>query len=161
MSTNDVPGANSKNFDVLRTGCWAEHDDGSLLFVKGTEGGQVVYDLYDVIQDPVVYYQDAMLEDSFKRAFSYPPIGTSADKWTWHDKTPFPWDRVMKAVNRPTPIHADVNDTLSAAQRVAESLRLRGKQLTEDDIDHKTDKIVAKTKSFFGRLEKAIAAFKE
>lgn len=39
MSTNDVPGANPVNKDILAAGCWAEHADGSLLFVKGNEGG--------------------------------------------------------------------------------------------------------------------------
>lgn len=31
MATDDVPGANPANADVLCAGCWAEHDDGSKL----------------------------------------------------------------------------------------------------------------------------------
>lgn len=31
MSTNDVPGAKTENRDVLAMGCWAEHEDGSLI----------------------------------------------------------------------------------------------------------------------------------
>ncbi len=107
MSTSDVPGANPKNADKLATGCWAEHSDGSLLFVKGTENGQIVYELYDVVQTPPVYYQDAMREEAFKKAFSAPPVGASKEDWTWHDKTPFPWARVMKTFDKPVPVAAD------------------------------------------------------
>lgn len=90
MSTNDVPGANPKNAYVLAAGCWAEHADGSLIYVKGTENDQVVYEIYDIAQDPPVYYQDAMREKAFKQQFSFPPVGASPEEWTWHDKTPFP-----------------------------------------------------------------------
>src|SRR5690349_15632121 len=124
MATNDVPGANPVNADQLRSGCWAEHQDHSLIFVKGTENDQVVYEIYDMAADPVVYYQDAMRADAFKKQFSYPPTGASAEKWTWHDKTPMPWDRIFKNVERPTARIADVQKELSAAARVAESLRL-------------------------------------
>lgn len=48
MSTNDVPGANPKNADVLAMGCWAEHEDGSLIFVESVEGGTVVYSIFDI-----------------------------------------------------------------------------------------------------------------
>lgn len=161
MATNDVPGANPANADVLATGCWAEHDDGSLLFVKGTENSQVVYELYDIAQDPSVYYQDAMREDAFKESFSYPPVGQSADKWTWHDKTPFPWNKVMKTFDKPRPVHADVHDTLSAAARVAQSLRLRAKQLTEQDVAQGTDQVRTKGRSILERIERAIEAFAE
>lgn len=161
MSTQDVPGANPANNDELAAGSWAEHDDGSLLFVKGTEAGQVVYELYDLDQDPPVYYQDAMLEDAFKTSFSYPPVGTSSDKWTWHDKTPFPWARVMKTFDKPRPVHADVHDTLSAAARVAKSLRLRAQDITEEEIGPRTEQVRAKGKSIFERLERALEAFAE
>ena len=103
MATQDCPGANPANADVLAAGCWAEHDDGSLLFVKGTENQQVIYELYDLAQQPPVYYQDAMREDAFKKAFSYPPVGSSPERWTWHDKTNFPWTKVMKTFFRSTP----------------------------------------------------------
>ena len=36
MSTNDVPGAKAANGDELAALNWAEHDDGSYIFVLGT-----------------------------------------------------------------------------------------------------------------------------
>lgn len=161
MSTNDVPGANPTNSDKLGAGCWAEHDDGSLLFVKGSEGGQVIYELYDVAQNPPVSYQDAMRESSFKDAFSYPPVGKSAEKWTWHDKTPFPWSRVMKMIDKPRPVAADVHDMLSAASRVAESLRLRAHKIQKEDIEHGTDRTERKARPIMDRLARAFEAFAE
>lgn len=156
MSTNDVPGANPKNADKLATGCWAEHADGSLLFVKGTEGGQIVYELYDVAQTPPVYYQDAMREDAFKKAFSAPPVGQSAEEWTWHDKTPFPWTRVMKTFDKPVPTPADVHDTLSAAARVAESLRLRAQKLSAEALQPQVEQRTRKGRAIADRISRAL-----
>lgn len=162
MATHDVPGANPANADVLAAGCWAEHEDGSLIYVKGTENDQVVYEIYDLAQDPPVYYQDAMREDAFKKQFSWKPMNPANPiKWAWHDKTPFPWSRVMKTFDKPTPVHADVHDTLSAAARVAQSLRLRAHKLTEEELKDKTDRIVRKGKSILDRLERAYSAFME
>ena len=162
MATADVPGANPANADVLAAGCWAEHSDGSLMYVKGTEGGQVVYELYDLAQDPPVYYQDAMREQAFKDAFSYPPNGKSADKWTWHDKTPFPWHRVMKTFDKPRPVHADVHDTLSAAARVAQSLRLRAQKLQPEEVTHLSPQEVPKGgRGIADRIQRALDAFLE
>lgn len=161
MATNDVPGANPANADQLGLGSWAEHADGSLIFVQGVETDQVVYQIFDLAQDPPVYYQDAMREDAFKQQFSFPPVGKSADKWTWHDKTPFPWAKVMKTFDKPRPVHADVHDTLSAAARVAQSLRLRAKQLTEQDVAQGTDQVRTKGRSILERIERAIEAFAE
>jgi len=155
MSTHDVPGANPANADVLAAGCWAEHDDGSLIFVKGTEGGQIVYEIYDVGQDPPVKYQDAMRELAFQDQFR------SFDEWTWHDKTPFPWSRVMKTFDKPRPEHADVHEELSAAARVAESLRLRARDLTEEEVTPRTEQRRRKGRSIMERLERALEAFGE
>ncbi len=122
MSTNDVPGYKKEHQDELAMGCWAEHDDGSLILVEAMEGGRVVYCIFDMDPDPPVEYRDAMLEDDFKEKFSWPT--DTGDKWTWHDKTPFPWDRIMDefpAGNKASSAGAIMN----AARRVAESLRLR------------------------------------
>lgn len=73
MATNDVPGANPSNADQLRMGCWAEHEDGSLIFVKSVEGSRVIYELYDVASNPIVQYTDAMPEEGFKTQFSWDP----------------------------------------------------------------------------------------
>lgn len=57
MSTNDVPGLNPKNRDELHAGCWAEHDNGTLIYVLGTEGNKVIYDLFEfpVGGEPVMW----------------------------------------------------------------------------------------------------------
>lgn len=130
MSTNDVPGAVARNNDTLAMGCWAEHDDESLIFVESTEGGNVVYSIFDVAREPAVEYRSAMPEASFKKTFSW-SAGSKNEKWTWHDKTPFPWDRVM--TNFPEGERAaSADDTLSAAERVAESLNLRAQEVSKD-----------------------------
>jgi hypothetical protein len=68
MSTNDVPGFNPANNDELKAQCWAEHEDGSLLLVQSTEGGRVVYMMFD-ISDGIAEYRDAMPEKQFKEVF--------------------------------------------------------------------------------------------
>lgn len=162
MATQDCPGANPANADQLKSGCWAEHEDGSLIYVKGTESGQIVYEIYDLAQEPPVYYNDAMREDDFKKAFSFPPVGTSKEKWTWHDKTPMPWNRVMRTFGKPKPEHADVHDTLSAAARVAESLRLRGQKLAESDVVNQVATEGQKAAvSIYQRFKRAFDAFME
>lgn len=161
MSTQDVPGANPANADILAAGSWAEHADGSLIFVKGNEGGQTIYEIYDVAQDPPVYYQDAMLEAAFKKQFSFPPVGTSPDKWTWHDKTAFPWSRVMKNISKPVPMPVSADVQLSAAQRVANSLHLRARNLDPSALDANVDQDVRKGRAILDRLQKAYDAFVE
>ena len=135
MSTPSVPGADLQNADKLEVGSWAEDDGGkSLVFVKGREFGRVVFEIYDLGTTPVMFYQDAMLESEFKTEFSFPPVGKSKVRWTWHDKTAFPWDRVMKRFSTPVPVHADVDEQLSAAQQVAADLKLRGRALEEEEV---------------------------
>jgi len=116
MSTNDVPGYKPANRDALAMGCWAEHDDGSLLLVESVEGGRVVYCMFDLSEDPIIEYRDAMGEGGFKKSFSWPT--DTGDKWTWHDKTPFPWDRVVGEAP-PGSRYASVQDQMTAAKRVA------------------------------------------
>lgn len=139
MATSSVPGADPKNFDELHPGCWAEGDDGaSLIYVLGYENGQVVFQLYDTSDG--LYYQDAMIEDEFKAMFSFPPVGTSKDKWTWHDKTPFPFDRVMKRFRRPAPQHADVEaEEESVARKIARRLKIRGRRIDKSSITAQTN----------------------
>jgi hypothetical protein len=97
MSTNDVPGFNPDNRDELHGGCWAYHEDGTLLYVLGTENNRVLYELFD-LSDPrnPVEYRDAMPQGQFERDFSYDPADPKSVKWTWKDKTAFPWDRIVK-----------------------------------------------------------------
>ena len=58
MSTNDVPGADPRNSDELATGCWAEHEDGSLIFVESTEVNRVIYSVFDMSRTPPLEYRD-------------------------------------------------------------------------------------------------------
>lgn len=100
MSTNDVPGADPAHRDTLGVGCWAETTDGSLLFVESTEGKHVVYSMFDTGRKPIVEYRDKMKRKDFEKQFSFYADGAKPAgkvKWTWHDKTPFDWDRVIKS----------------------------------------------------------------
>lgn len=135
MATDDVPGANPANADRLAMGCWAEHADGSLIFVESVEGGSVVYSIFDVAHDPPVEYRDAMPEVGFKKAFSWK--AGSTEHWTWHDKTPFDWMRVMRdfpAGQR----HASAAGHMTAAQRVAASLNLRAESVRDRQVEKPT-----------------------
>lgn len=155
MSTNDVPGANQHNNDELAMGCWAEHDDGSLIFVESTEAFRVIYSIFDVAKVPPIEYRDAMPEAQFKRTFSWKP-GTKSERWTWHDKTPFPWDRVIKAGASDGGRLASAEAILTAAERVAESLKLRGAAVARD-IRYRQDTVVEKSKTIWDKLSRAIA----
>jgi hypothetical protein len=139
MSTNDVPGAKHANNDVLAMGCWAESaeaGDQSLMFVQGLENGTVYFRVFDLAKDPLMEYSDALGEVPFKKLFSWKPEKdgvTPGGKWTWHDKTPFPWAKVIKAGSQDGYKYASVHEQLSAAARVAEHLKMRGKKVDLDD----------------------------
>lgn len=146
MSTNDVPGANPANKDKLSRGSWAEHEDGSMIYVLDIdENGRVIANMYD-FKDPEkpVFYPLAMSTKDFNETFSFNPKGAKkkkdiADiKWTWHDKTPFDWNKVMLIIQTPEPQAANVSHTLSAAARIAQSLQSKVvKVLTaEEALEH-------------------------
>lgn len=153
MSTHDVPGANATNNDELAMGCWAEHEDGSLIFVESTEGDRVVYSMFDVSQEPVMEYRDAMDGDDFKGMFSWP--GDSGEKWTWHDKTPFPWDRVIKDFPSGARF-ASVETVMTAAQRVAERLGLTGRGRDAGDYSHLIDDLRKDANDIIKRIQDAV-----
>lgn len=152
MSTNDVPGANPTNGDSLRMGCWAEHEDKSMIFVESTELDRVVYSLFDVSRDPPLEFRDAMAEDEFKKTFSWP--NKTGEKWTWHDKTPFPWDRIMRDFPAGTRV-ASASAMSTAAARIAESLGLRGRRVEGEDIGHLRDELRSAT-TIIDRLQRAL-----
>jgi len=155
MSTHDVPGANPINNDVLALGCWAEHDDGTLIFVQAAEGGRVIYSVFDMAEDPILEYRDAMPEKGFKEKFSYGKDTT--DLWTWHDKTPFPWDRVIKAGARSGQRVADVEEELNAAKRLARSRKLHGDEVEDDEYAHFEEVKRSKpARSIINRIQRAI-----
>lgn len=141
MSTNDVPGYNPAHNDELAMGCWAEHSDGSLLLVQSTEGGRVVYMMFDVT-DGVTEYRDAMPEKQFKSTFSWSSDKKKiTSKWTWHDKTAFPFDRIIKQGSKDGVHFASAEDQLSAAAKVAKSLKLRKGEFKASSVDHLMEKI--------------------
>lgn len=142
MATNDVPGANPANKDKLARGAWAEHEDGSMIYVVDIdENGRVIFNIYDMSkEDGPVFYPNALSTKDFEETFSFNPKKKKdkkvADiKWTWHDKTPMDWNRVMKVFDNPTPQHTTVAATLSAAARIAQSLQSKVIQhLSKDDV---------------------------
>lgn len=150
MSTHDVPGAKAKNADVLAMGCWAEHTDGSLILVEAVEAGTVVYSIFDVQHD--VEYRDAMPEAGFKTRFSWP---TPDDiEWVWHDKTPFPWSKVMADFPSGSRSPSAVA-TLTAAQKVAQSLDLQAERVRERHEEVPTEQVAAR--SIMGRITDAVS----
>lgn len=158
MSTNDVPGANPRNGDILAMGCWAEHEDGSLLVVESTEASRVVYSMFDMSKDPIVEYRDAMPEAQFKRQFSWK--GDDDELWTWHDKTPFDWDRVIEAGAQDGLRFASVHGLSTAARRVAESLHLRGEQIRRD-YSHRRDQVRSRVSSLMDKFSRAISELRK
>ncbi len=160
MSTNDVPGTKASNADELGTGCWAEHEDGSLIFVESTEGGRVIYSIFDLAYKPPLEYRDAMPEKTFKSTFSWQADDNKAKKigkWTWHDKTAFPWDRIIKQGAKEGVRHVTADDQMSAAAKVAESLRLKaGRVVNEADVGNRAGRVVEKAKRILGRLRDAL-----
>lgn len=158
MSTYDVPGANPANNDELRMGCWAEHDDGSLIFVYSTEGNRVIYTMFDLAKDPIVEYRDSMRQDAFEKTFTWDPTKKAkkgAEKWLWHDKTPFPWDRIIKDGGQDGIKFASASALKTAAERVAESLRLRAETVKDGAYNHMVKRSFDKTRSLvagFGRM---------
>lgn len=180
MSTNDVPGANPVNSDTLKMGCWAESSDSSLIFVESVENGRVIYSVFDRSKQPIIEYRDAMDEKQFKRYFSKSSKGIT---WTWHDKTPFPWDVVIKEGAKTGGRFSSLGDmiteaqsmletherltgntliTKSAAETVADDLALQGRALTPDDIDAKAkSKLIRKLTSLTDSLKDLVSKLKD
>lgn len=123
MSTNDVPGMNPRNRDELHAGCWAEHEDGTLLYVLGTEDWRVIYELFE-LNDPrdPVEYRDTMELRKFQKQFSYNASDPKSIKWTWHDKSEFPWNRILETF-KPGVRPVSAKKQLAAADRVKKAKR--------------------------------------
>jgi hypothetical protein len=157
MSTNDVPGANAANGDELGMGCWAEHEDGSLIFVESTEDDRVIYSVFDMATDPIVEYRDSMAIGSFKKTFTWDAKKSKADKWTWHDKTPFPWDRIIRAGAKDGTRFTHADDLETAAQRVRKSREIRrGKPVDEREVESRVDRLGEKADRIIKKLQKAV-----
>ena len=156
MSTYDCPGANPAYADELALGCWAENSDGSLIFVESTENGRVIYSMFDVSTDPITEYRDSMPEAGFKQTFSY-GVGVSNIQWVWHDKTPFPWDRIIRLGARDGVRHAHAQELLTAAQRVAASRKVYGQPIDPEHYTHLAEVKRSKpARSIMTRIQRAI-----
>lgn len=153
MSTNDVPGFKPEHDDELAMGCWAEHDDGSLILVESVEGGRVIYSVFDTSHDPIVEYRDAMAQDDFEEKYSWDGDG---DRWTWHDKTPFPWDKVIRYGAKHGQRYAHADDLMTAAERVARSRRLKGEGVDPNEQAHRVEKLAGTLRKTVKKLQKAI-----
>lgn len=127
MATNDVPGANPRNNDVLHSECWAESSrhDGSYVKVDSVENGRVIYSIFDTDRPDPVEFRDAMSEDAFKRQFSWNDKNPSSTRWVWHDKQSFPWDIVIKQGAQPGVRSVTASDTLRRAGAIVDVLRDR------------------------------------
>jgi len=158
MSTQDVPGHGSAKSDVLGMGVWGEHEDGSLLFVESTEGGRVIYSIFDMAQSPITEYRDAMPEKGFKQTFSYGSKNSKVDSgWVFHDKTPFPWDKIMSAGAKDGMRFASAEDQLNAAQRLAKSMEMRGSNFDADRFSHLRENVGRRGRTIIDKIQRAVS----
>ena len=132
-------------------GCWAEHEDDSLILVESVEGGYVVYSMFDMNLDPILEYRDKMAQGAFEKAYSWP--NDSGDKWLWHDKTPFPWDTVIAAGTQAGVRHPTADSLISAAARVAQH---RGMSSRKFDYSRYADKMGAAAHTIRDKVQRAI-----
>lgn len=164
MATPDVPGANPAHNDALHAGCWGEHEDGSHLFVEALDNGRVIYLVFDLSKTPTVEYRDAMQESGFKKQFSWDPKDPKSIKWTWHDKTPFPWNKIIKAgVQDGARVSAVEQLIQTAAAVIASRQRLqgRGRPVSKSEVDDlilriKSGGVAGKKKSAAAALVKKL-----
>lgn len=163
MATDTVPGAKPENADKLARGCWAEHADGSMIYVVDKdENDRIIFMMYDLNLDPPQFWTHAMALKEFEKQFTFDPKGKiplSDVRWTWHDKTPMPWERVMKVIKSPTP-QMSVTDALSAAARLAKSLQARMGKLDEEHVEalsgQGSERAKASAISVFDKIRRAI-----
>jgi hypothetical protein len=164
MSTHDVPGYNPDNADTLKALCWAEHEDGSLILIESTEGGRVIYSIFDmsgkdkIPPTPIIEFRDAMPEKGFKDLFSWNPKKKKEEKWLWKDKTPFPWERIIEEGSKDGVRFANVEDQLSAALHVARARNLigQGKAVSVDKIKTFMSSMGVKGKIITDKIQRAI-----
>lgn len=162
MATNDVPGYNPTNSDTLHDRCWAEsseQNDESLIYVMSVENGKVVFIVYDLKPGaPALHFMDSMHEADFKKFFSWDPKSGKQTKWTWHDKTPFPVDRIMRYEQPHGQSPAFASDHMSAAQRVADRLQKRFADVDFDAIRHRAPRTSdgGGFQDFLGKIGRAL-----
>lgn len=142
MSTNDVPGANAANNDELAMGCWAEHPDGSYLLVLSTENDEVIFSMFDTKDPTTPQYNDKLPKKEFEKHFSWDSKNSNSIKWTWHDKTPFPWNLIIKAGAAKDGVMSSSADSQikSAAAVMAKVLKMAKQDFNPDEFAHLMDK---------------------
>lgn len=86
MATKDVPGSKAANKDTLAQGSWAEKGS-DLVLVEKVKAPSVVFLTFDTFDAKKIVIPASLTQKDFEKAYQ---------GWTWHDKTPFPWDRVLK-----------------------------------------------------------------
>jgi hypothetical protein len=110
--------------------------------------------VFDVSKEPPMEYRDAMPQDGFKKHFSWDPDGSDADdniKWKWHDKTPFPWERIIEEGIPDGVRHACASHLISAAERVSKNRELVGGEIDQEKVRDVVDR-----KGKYGRAAQAI-----
>lgn len=154
MATHDCPGYGAATNDELKMGCWSEHKDGSLILVEGTENGVVVYSIFDMDKKPIIEYRDSMKETAFKKQFSW---GTDAG-WVWHNRTAFPWDRIIDKGGQDGTRHASAVDLMTAAERVRRSRELHtGEPVDLEAVETRMDRLGEKAEAIIKRVQRAIS----
>jgi len=164
MSTHDVPGYNPANADTLKALCWAEHKDGSLILVESTENGRVIFSMFDMSgknkkpPTSIIEFRDAMPEKGFKQTFSWNPKKPDSEKWLWKDKTPFPWDRIIKVGSKDGMRYVSADDQINAAQRVAKAMNLigQGKPIDIDKVKAFMTTVGVKGRTIRDKVQRAI-----
>jgi hypothetical protein len=94
-------------------------------------------------------YVDAMPIESFNRAYSWRPADPVSVRWVWHDKTGFPWERVLDHAAEDPGHEADHVETVAAepteiltpevrsvAAQLAARLQLIGEELSPEALSH-------------------------
>lgn len=151
MSTSQVPGYKESNQDELSAGCWAESEDGSRIVVLSYDNNVVFYEIFNVIDNPIVFYHDSMPKKDFMEMFSDSPDG-----WIWHDKKPFPWDTVS-GKNSNLLISDSVNRMVdkinTTAEKVAKQRKMRSRPMEKPSLSPLTDKLVGGFKRMIGYLK--------
>jgi len=156
MSTQDVPGFGCAVRDELAIGVWGEHPDGSLILIEGVEQGRVVFSMFDMEPTPPIEYRDSLPEDQFKRQFSFSSSDSIVkDGWQWHDKTQFPWNKIMDNFPDGTRFpSADV--IMNEAQRLARVRSLKGGVVKRENYEHMIKKVGRKGNIIVDKIQRAI-----
>jgi len=160
MSTCDVPGYDDIKSDAkqdkLRIGVWGEHTDGSQILIEGVEQGRVVFSIFDMSVSPPMEYRDSLPERQFKQQFSFNSKYSIVDGgWRWHDKTQFPWNKIMDHFPDGTRFpSADI--VLNEAQRIVKLKNLRGDIIKKENYSHMMDQIGKKGRIIVDKIQRAI-----